>query len=110
MIRLIRHLFALVALLCAAFGLHAADEPLPVEQAFRATARAIDDHTVEFKLKEPFPAFIQAFEVSSAPMVPAHIYEGTDYRANPANNTPIGTGPFKLKEWVKGSYIQLVRN
>ncbi len=71
---------------------------------------APDDYTVEFKLKEPFPAFIQAFEVSSAPMVPAHLYEGTDFRANPANATPIGTGPFKLKEWVKGSHIQLVRN
>lgn len=71
---------------------------------------APDDYTVEFKLKEPFPAFIQSFEVSSAPMVPAHLYEGTDFRANPANATPIGTGPFKLKEWVKGSHIQLVRN
>ncbi|CAO3426487.1 ABC transporter substrate-binding protein [Azospirillum doebereinerae] len=71
---------------------------------------APDDHTVEFKLKEPFPAFLQSFEVSSAPMVPAHIYEGSDFRANPANATPIGTGPFKLKEWVKGSHIQLVRN
>lgn len=71
---------------------------------------APDDFTVEFKLKEPFPAFIQSFEVSSAPMVPAHLYEGTDFRANPANATPIGTGPFKLKEWVKGSHIQLVRN
>lgn len=71
---------------------------------------ALDDHTVEFKLKEPFPAFLQSFEVSSAPMIPAHLYEGTDFRANPANATPIGTGPFKLKEWVKGSHIQLVRN
>lgn len=71
---------------------------------------ALDDYTVEFKLKEAFPAFIQAFEVSSAPMVPAHLYEGTEFRANPANATPIGTGPFKLKEWVKGSYIQLIRN
>ena len=43
-------------------------------------------------------------------MIPKHIYEGTDFRANPANNTPIGTGPMKFKEWRKGSYIQLVRN
>ena len=44
------------------------------------------------------------------PMVPRHIYEGTDYLNNPANNTPIGTGPYKFKEWRRGSYIQLVRN
>jgi len=71
---------------------------------------ALDEHTVEFKLKEPFPAFLLAFEVSSAPMMPAHIYKGTDYHNNPMNKTPIGTGPFKFKEWVKGSHIHLVRN
>ena len=31
------------------------------------------------------------------PMVPRHIYEGTDYLNNPANNTPIGTGPYKFR-------------
>ncbi|MGD8709601.1 MAG: ABC transporter substrate-binding protein, partial [Ectothiorhodospiraceae bacterium] len=70
---------------------------------------APDDHTVVFKLKQPFPAFILAFEVSSAPMMPAHIYEGTDYRNNPKNDTPIGTGPFQYDKWVKGSYVHLVK-
>jgi ABC-type dipeptide transport system, periplasmic component len=71
---------------------------------------ALDDYTVRFTLKEPFGPFLQALEVSSAPMMPKHIYDGTDYKSNPANATPIGTGPFKFKEWVKGSYIHLVRN
>lgn len=71
---------------------------------------APDDYTVTFKLKQPFPAFMKAFEVSSAPMMPAHIYEGTDYKQNPKNSTPIGTGPFKFEQWVKGSHIHLVRN
>ncbi|MGQ9368038.1 ABC transporter substrate-binding protein [Azospirillum sp. ST 5-10] len=71
---------------------------------------APDDHTVVYKLKQPFPAFINAFEVSSAPMMPAHIYEGTDYKQNPKNATPIGTGPFKFDTWVKGSHIHLVKN
>ena len=71
---------------------------------------APDDHTVTFKLKQPFPAFMKAFEVSSAPMMPAHIYDGTDYKQNPKNSTPIGTGPFKFQQWVKGSHIHLVRN
>ena len=71
---------------------------------------APDPLTVVFKLKEPFAPFLGSFEVSSAPMIPRHVYEGTDFKANPANQTPIGTGPFKLKEWKKGSYIHLVRN
>jgi peptide/nickel transport system substrate-binding protein len=72
--------------------------------------RALDAHTVEYKLKHPFAPFLGIFEVGSMPMVPKHIYEGTDYATNPANATPIGTGPFKFKEWVKGSNVHLVRN
>ncbi len=71
---------------------------------------APDANTVEFKLKQPFGPFIQAFEMSTSPIMPKHIYEGTDFKNNPANQMPVGTGPFKLKEWVKGSYIHLVRN
>lgn len=70
----------------------------------------VDDLTVRITLKQPFGPIMLAMEVASAPMIPKHIYDGTDYRANPANNTPIGTGPFKLKEWRKGSFIHLVRN
>lgn len=70
---------------------------------------APDEHTVVFKLKEPFEPFLHGLG-SSAPMMPKHIYEGTDYRNNPANQTPVGTGPFKFKEWKKGQYVHLVRN
>ena len=75
-----------------------------------ASVTAPDASTVVFKLKEPFAPFLGSFEVSSAPMIPRHLYEGTDFKANPANQTPVGTGPFKLKEWKKGAYIHLVRN
>ncbi len=70
----------------------------------------VDDLTIRITLKQPFGPIMLAMEVASAPMIPKHIYDGTDYRANPANNTPIGTGPYKLKEWRKGSFIHLVRN
>jgi len=74
------------------------------------TIKALDAHTVQYKLKQPFNAFLLSFMASSGPMMPAHIYEGTDFRTNPFNNKPIGTGPFKFKEWVRGQYIHLVRN
>lgn len=71
---------------------------------------ASDDHTVVFQLKEPYAAFMTAFDISSVPIFPAHLYEGTDYLKNPWNEKPIGTGPFKFAEWKKGSYVKLVRN
>ncbi len=69
-----------------------------------------DDETVVFTLKQPFGPFIRIFEVGSMPMLPKHIYAGTDFKTNPMNNTPIGTGPFMFKEWQKGSFIKLVKN
>lgn len=71
---------------------------------------ALDPYTVEFKMKNPFAPFIQSVEVGSMPMLAKHIYEGTDFANNPAHNAPIGTGPLKFKEWIKGSHIQLVAN
>jgi len=77
---------------------------------YLASATALTPTRVEFKLKEPFGPFLSLFEVSTLPMVPKHIYDGTDFKTNPANQTPIGTGPFKFKEWKRGSYIHLVKN
>lgn len=78
--------------------------------AYVESIEAVDDLTVVFTLKEPFGPFISIFEVGTMPMMPKHIYDGTDYATNEMNATPIGTGPFKFKEWVKGSYIHLVKN
>jgi peptide/nickel transport system substrate-binding protein len=75
-----------------------------------ASVTAPDAQTVVVRLKQPFAPFLNSFDVTSAPMIPKHIYDGTDYKSNPANNTPIGTGAFKLKEWKKGSYIHLARH
>ena len=72
---------------------------------YMESIRAVNDTTVEIKLKEPFPPFISMFEAGTMPIMPKHLYEGTDYRNNPANQKPVGTGPFMFKEWKKGAYI-----
>ncbi|WP_116520155.1 ABC transporter substrate-binding protein [Achromobacter insuavis] len=77
---------------------------------FVDSVQAPDPKTVVIKLKSPFPAFMLMFEPGFAPIMPKHIYAGTDYMANPANQKPIGTGPFMFKEWKRGEYIKLVRN
>ncbi|MDX5377237.1 MAG: ABC transporter substrate-binding protein [Halomonas sp.] len=70
---------------------------------------ATDDHTVVFTLAEPFGPFLISFEAGTFTMVPKHIYEGTDFRDNEANNHPIGTGPFEFDSWDRGTVIKLVR-
>ncbi|MBI4183200.1 MAG: ABC transporter substrate-binding protein [Proteobacteria bacterium] len=76
-------------------------------------AKAIDDYTFEIKLKEPYAPFLTVLGYtlgSGTMMLPKHVYQGTDPKTNPANAAPIGSGPFKFKEWVKGSHVELVRN
>lgn len=69
-----------------------------------------DPYTVVITLSRPAPWLIKAFSSSETPIVPKHIYDGTDVLANPANNAPIGTGPFRFVKWVRGSYIEYARN
>lgn len=74
------------------------------------SAAAPDPATVVLKLKQPFEPFLLMFDVTSCAIVPKHIYDGTDFRQNPANLKPVGTGPFKLEEWQRGNFIRLVKN
>lgn len=70
-----------------------------------------DKHTVVVRLEKPYSPFMEILSAHDGCIMPKHIYEGTDVMTNPHNlKNPIGTGPFKLKEWVRGSHITLVRN
>jgi peptide/nickel transport system substrate-binding protein len=70
----------------------------------------VDDHTIRLRLAAPYLPFTLAMSGVNMPIIPRHIYEGTDLLTNPANANPIGTGPFKFKEFKRGEYIHLVRN
>jgi peptide/nickel transport system substrate-binding protein len=72
-------------------------------------AKVVDPTTVQFTLNAPFEPFLLMFDVTACAIVPKHIYDGTDYRTNPANARPIGTGPFAFAEWQRGNFIRLRR-
>ena len=69
-----------------------------------------DPLTAVIKLSQPSPALMYALPGWQAPIVPKHVYEGGDVLKNPANNAPIGTGPYKFVEWERGSHIVLEKN
>ena len=65
---------------------------------------AADPYTVVFRLKRPQPSLLMLLASGYSPIYAAHI-NPADYRTR-----CIGTGPFKLKEWRRGEFIEYVRN
>jgi peptide/nickel transport system substrate-binding protein len=78
--------------------------------AFVQEVQTPDPLTAIIVLSKPAPYLITALDASESPIVPKHVYEGTDPLTNKNASAPIGTGPFVFKEWVKGSHIILDRN
>lgn len=69
-----------------------------------------DAHTAVVVLSKPAPYLLTALAGAESPIIPKHLYEGTDILSSQYNSAPVGTGPFIFKEWVKGSHIVLERN
>ncbi|WP_034272067.1 ABC transporter substrate-binding protein [Haloechinothrix halophila] len=69
-----------------------------------------DEQTVEFVFDEPYGPLLQQLDVTEAPIVAEHVYEGTDPLENPANTEPIGTGPFTLESYQPDAEIRFTAN
>ncbi len=65
-----------------------------------------DDYTLVIKLKKPWPQLIYVLTYQAV----ALSKEAVDYYGQDVISHPVGTGPFMLKTWHRGSYIDLVRN
>ena len=65
---------------------------------------APDPHTVIFHLKRPQPSLLLMLASGYTPIYAVHVPPAT-YRTS-----CVGTGPYKLKEWRKGEFIEYVKN
>jgi len=68
---------------------------------------ALDEFTVQFNLCGPHPAFLAQIAFGVFGIQPAEHLEATN--GAPLDN-PIGTGPYALKEWVRGDSVVYTRN
>lgn len=96
-----------------AFSINALKEYHPRGRGTFANVSSIETpnpYTATVKLSKPAPYLMNALAAAESPIIPKHVYDGTDVRTNPANNAPIGTGPFKFVRWDKGSSIIVERN
>ena len=85
---------------------------------FSAAGKAIDHidtpdpETVKIHLKQTFGPFLFSMVCEqNSGIMPKHVFAGSEILKNPALSTsPIGSGPFKLAEWVRGDHITMARN
>jgi peptide/nickel transport system substrate-binding protein len=71
--------------------------------------KVLDDYTIQFDLNDPSAEFLPVF-VAAFWVMPAHPFEGIDDPAEwlklpVATEKPIGTGPFKMTEYVVDQHI-----
>ena len=73
------------------------------------STKVLGKHKVRFNLKQPDAAFMTQRVVRSV-IIPKHKWEGVNDPSHYNPKQPIGTGPFKYKNWDQGSKFQVARN
>jgi peptide/nickel transport system substrate-binding protein len=74
---------------------------------------APDDYTVIVHMKQKYAPIVAYFMglQGGGPILPAHVLASLpDMNRVPFNAKPVGSGPFKVVEWVHGDHITLVAN
>jgi peptide/nickel transport system substrate-binding protein len=74
------------------------------------TVETPDDHTAVLQLSRPSASVIGFLSWYGVFILPAHIYEGTDWATNEANQAPIGSGPFRFVSYEPGATVELEAN
>ncbi|MBA4348687.1 MAG: peptide-binding protein [Thermodesulfovibrio sp.] len=64
----------------------------------------LNRYTTKITYKEPYAPALESWGMG---IIPKHVLEGKDLTSPEVNRHPVGTGPYKLKEWVTGQKIVL---
>jgi len=70
----------------------------------------VSDHIVDITLSTEDATLLGRMTIG---LIPQHIFAGTairDMAAHAFSTHPIGAGPYKFVRWVRGQFIELVRN
>jgi ABC-type transport system substrate-binding protein len=70
--------------------------------------RALDRYTIRFKVRDPRPRFIQS--LAAGDLFGAVAREVVEFYGEQAEAHPVGTGPFKLVQWRRSSFLAFERN
>ncbi|MES2101502.1 MAG: ABC transporter substrate-binding protein [Pseudomonadota bacterium] len=70
--------------------------------------RALDRYTLRYTLAEPRPRFYEG--LASGDLFGAVAREVIEFYGDDAESHPVGTGPFKLVQWRRSSFIAFERN
>jgi|UniRef100_A0A7C5AKC5 peptide/nickel transport system substrate-binding protein len=70
-------------------------------------AEVVDDYTFRVTYGKPFAPALGSWGLA---MLPRHLLEGQDITRSPLARHPIGTGPYRFKEWRTGDRIVLTAN
>ena len=73
-----------------------------------AGLQALDAHTLRFTLQASRPRFIQF--LCAPDLRGAQAREVVEFYGESIGEHPVGSGPFRLKQWLRGSKIVLERN
>ena len=71
--------------------------------------RALSRHTVQFRCGRAQPRFITS-AIAASDLAGAVAREVAEFYGDKINAHPVGTGPFKLTQWRRSSFIALERN
>ena len=74
-----------------------------------AGLRALDRYTIQFSMKDPSPRFVTG-ALSGGDLTGAVAREVAEFYGDKIPAHPVGTGPFKLAQWRRSSFIALDRS